>query len=65
MLVFHWWTVAIFPEMLPNLHPLRPSFLAAFGGLERKSDAEQRRIGRDLLSTYLLGRGEELPLRAW
>src|SRR6266851_4817308 len=35
-LVFFWWTVACIPEMLPEGHPLRHSFLEAFAGLDRR-----------------------------
>jgi hypothetical protein len=63
--VFFWWTVAIFPGMLPDAHPLKPQFHAAFAGLEQKPEVEQRRAGRDLLRAYLRSRGEELPLRGW
>jgi len=64
-LVFFWWTVAVYPKMLPEGHPLRHSFLEAFAGLDRKPEAEQRRAGHDLLHAYLLSRDEQLPLRGW
>jgi hypothetical protein len=64
--VFFWWFVAVFPElMLDDRFPLKDFFLVAFGGLHRKPEAEQRRVGRDLLRDYLLGRGEQLPLHGW
>jgi len=65
LLVFFWWMVAIHPKMLPEEHPLKHQFLDAFAGLNQKSEAEQRRAGRDLLHAYLLSRDEQLPLRGW
>jgi hypothetical protein len=55
--VFFWWFVAVFPELiLDDRFPLKDFFLVTFGGLHRKPEAEQRRVGRDLLRDYLLGR---------
>jgi hypothetical protein len=64
LLIFYWWRVAVFPDMVPEGHPLRSSFLEAFGGFDRKPELEQRRAGREFLHAYLLSRGEKWPVRS-
>jgi hypothetical protein len=67
LLVFFWWFVAANPEIMlpdqPNQFPLQKMFLEAFGSLGNQTEIEQRRLGRELLSAYLLSRCEPLPVR--